>query len=112
MANQNLANISAFENLQNQTNHSINASSLSVFNTIDAVQNAFSTFVDAGEKRKKAMDDKNKIQNYQNAYKTLMQKLSTEDHRVKKQLEQNPNDAIAMKDKQTLDSIAKEISKH
>jgi hypothetical protein len=105
MSNNNLADISTFEQLQNQTNQS-------VVDIIKDIQKAFSTVVKTDKKRKKAMDDENKnIRNYQTACKILTQKITAGSCRIKKQLEQNPNDTVLLKNKKILDSIIEKTQK-
>jgi hypothetical protein len=112
-----LADISTFENIRNTTNQLTDLSSVSELTTIGDIRRAGFVLLKARKELDKAYDDANfavkeitsKDKNYQIAYKSFMQTWLRLGDCLAEQLEENPNDVAALKDKQILDSIVREI---
>jgi hypothetical protein len=116
MANNNLADISTFENLQNQANSSFGGSQMSAFqenvtvnNSIADVQKAYTALEKVNAEWQKAKEAVKKADEVERSFKTakanMFKVIRDEYNRIGDVLKQNPNDATALKEKRELEAL-------
>ncbi|MDR2116046.1 MAG: hypothetical protein LBP87_06670 [Planctomycetaceae bacterium] len=121
MSNNNLANISTFEQLQSGQNARSGASQMNAFqeniavnNSMADVQKAYSTLEKVHADWKKAQEAVKKADEVERLFKVTKANTNKlvkgEYDRLNTILKQNPNDDIAQKEKQALELLDEKIS--